>query len=77
VQQKAEQTTTSRLDVIVNGEACRTAARTVAELVEEHGYSGRRIATAVNGEFVASSARDALQLAAGDRIEIVAPRQGG
>ena len=34
-------------------------------------------ATAVNGEFVARHARAATQLSAADRVEIVAPRQGG
>ena len=64
-------------DVIVNGETCSTAASTLADLVEELGYGERRIATAVNGQFVAGSARAATAIAAGDSIEIVAPRQGG
>jgi sulfur carrier protein len=35
------------------------------------------VATAVNEAFVPSSARGALELGAGDRVEIVAPQQGG
>ena len=77
MQQKVEQETGSGLEVFVNGEACRTGARTLAALVGELGYAGRRIATAVNGEFIASAAREEMQLAPGDRVEIVAPRQGG
>ena len=64
-------------EVIVNGETCSTAASTLADLIEELGYGERRIATAVNGQFVAGSARAATTIAAGDSIEIVAPRQGG
>lgn len=64
-------------EVIVNGETCSTAASTLADLIEELGYGERRIATAVNGQFVAGSARSATAIAAGDSIEIVAPRQGG
>lgn len=64
-------------EVIVNGETCSTAASTLADLIEELGYGERRIATAVNGQFVAGSARAATAIAAGDSIEIVAPRQGG
>ena len=64
-------------DVVVNGETCSTAASTLADLIEELGYGDRRIATAVNGQFVAGTARAATAIAAGDSIEIVAPRQGG
>ena len=36
-----------------------------------------KIATAVNEAFVPASLRDQTNLADGDRVEIVAPRQGG
>jgi thiamine biosynthesis protein ThiS len=39
--------------------------------------AGRKIATAVNGRFVAAAARPRTELADGDRIEVVAPMQGG
>lgn len=65
------------LCVLVNGEVRRTSARTLAELVAEAGFVAARIATAVNGDFVAERARSARRLAEGDRVEIVAPRQGG
>ena len=64
-------------EVIVNGETCSTAASTLGDLIEELGYGERRIATAVNGQFVAGSSRAATAIAAGDSVEIVAPRQGG
>lgn len=67
----------SRLNVFINGEPLATDARSLAELVVEAGYAGTRVATAVNGDFVPERARADRQLAAGDRIEIVSPRQGG
>jgi len=67
----------TRVRVIVNGEATGTDARTLAELIAELGFAETQVATAVNGDFVPRSARAATALAPGDRIEIVAPRQGG
>lgn len=66
-----------RIAVLVNGEATETTARTLAELVTEHGFSEGAVATARNGDFVARQSRAASVLTPGDHIEIVAPRQGG
>lgn len=63
--------------VVVNGERRETTAPTLDDLLSELGYAGRKIATARNGEFVPEAARAATALVSGDRIEIVAPRQGG
>ena len=63
--------------ITVNGAQVTSTASTLAQLLAELGYGESRIATAVNGEFVAAERRHATPLAAGDQIEIVAPRQGG
>lgn len=63
--------------VTVNGEICDTTAVTLDRLLSDLGYGGRKIATARNGEFVPEAQRATTELASGDRIEIVAPRQGG
>jgi sulfur carrier protein len=63
--------------IVVNGEATETGAATLAELVAALGYTEGEVATARNGDFVPKSARAETKLAAGDSIEIVAPRQGG
>jgi sulfur carrier protein len=63
--------------IFLNGERIRTEVRTVAELVAGQGFEATAVATAVNGAFVPREARAATQLASGDRVEIVAPRQGG
>jgi len=67
----------TQLRIIVNGEATGTDARTLAELIAELGFAETQVATAVNGDFVPRAARAATLLAPDDRIEIVAPRQGG
>jgi len=54
-----------------------TRAATLAELVAEQNLAGLKVATAHNGAFVPERARAGTPLAAGDRIEIVSPRQGG
>jgi sulfur carrier protein len=63
--------------ILLNGEPVETEVRTLAELVTGQGFAGTAVATAVNGAFVPREARAATQLAAGDKVEIVAPRQGG
>lgn len=65
------------LALYVNGEPRRTSSQTLAGLIEESGYAAAKVATAVNGDFVPARARSTTELRAGDRIEIVAPRQGG
>lgn len=64
------------MKIIVNGAAQEVGAATLAEALVELGYAGARVATALNGDFVPAAARDRA-LAAGDQLEILAPRQGG
>ena len=64
------------MKIVVNGEAREVRAETLADLLTECGYSGR-VATAVNESFVPSGLRGDHILIDGDRIEIVAPMQGG
>jgi sulfur carrier protein len=52
-------------------------APTLALALSALGYGGKKIATAVNGRFVAAKARPTVKLAEGDKIEVVAPMQGG
>ncbi len=65
------------IEIHINGEPHRGMAMTLAALIDEIGYKGERVATAVNGDFVPSSQRGNHRLQDGDRVEIVAPRQGG
>lgn len=74
-------TTTSapqtRLQLVVNGEPAEVASATLAGLLDEMGFSGLKVATAVNGDFVSERRRHETRLSAGDKVEVVAPRQGG
>jgi len=62
---------------LLNGEPFATDARNLDELCARLGFAEAKIATAVNGSFVAAAERGVTQLAEADAIEIVAPRQGG
>jgi|GEM_PF-271953 len=65
------------LELQVNGEARTVNCHTLGALLASLGYGETRIATAVNGVFVAAPERASCNLSNGDRVEIVAPRQGG
>lgn len=65
------------MKITVNGIAREVTAATLAAILEELGYGNERVATAVNEMFVPSENREAQALTEGDRIEILAPRQGG
>jgi sulfur carrier protein len=65
------------IEVIVNGRKSATSAGTLAELLDEHAFSDAKVATALNGHFVAETRRATTALEAGDRVEIVSARQGG
>jgi sulfur carrier protein len=61
----------------VNGAAVASAAGTLAALIDEQGFAGSKVATAVNGNFVPVHRRAETPLADGDRFEILSARQGG
>jgi sulfur carrier protein len=65
------------LQILLNGEALATDAKTLGELCATLGFAEAKIATAVNGSFVPAASRGAMRLAEADEVEIVAPRQGG
>ncbi|MEZ5842727.1 MAG: sulfur carrier protein ThiS [Hyphomicrobiaceae bacterium] len=65
------------LALVVNGEPRLLAVDTVDEALDVLGYGGQKVATALNGEFVPAARRGSVRIAAGDRLEVVAPRQGG
>jgi sulfur carrier protein len=63
--------------IFVNGDQREIEPENLAVALNALGYGGKKIATAVNGRFVAAAARPALKLTEGDKIEVVAPMQGG
>ena len=65
------------MNIIVNGEAVESDATTLAALLEDLGKGQAKVATSVNEGFVPKALRANHDLQDGDRVEIVAPRQGG
>ena len=63
--------------LVVNGEPQEVPAATLADALPSLDLAEAKVATALNGEFVPARARAATLVKDGDRIEIVAPRQGG
>jgi sulfur carrier protein len=65
------------MKILVNGAWRETQRRELAGALEELGYGGSVVSTALNGEFIAAALRAGTVLAEGDRVEVLAPMQGG
>ena len=74
------------MKIIVNGAwheltctagVARAAEPTLEKVLAELGFGDSVVATAVNGEFVAAGAREGIAVREGDRVEVLAPMQGG
>ena len=63
--------------VFLNGESREVQSNTLDGAMAELGFGDTVVATAVNGDFVASANRASTQLNEGDRLEVLAPMQGG
>lgn len=63
--------------ILVNGAWHDTNAANVEAALKELGYGDSVVATALNGEFVSTPSRAAARLSEGDRLEVLAPMQGG
>ena len=65
-------------DFILNGERRGLAAATsVAQLLDEMGYAGKRVAVEKNGQIVPRSRHAETRVEQDDRIEIVVAVGGG
>lgn len=65
------------MKVRVNGETREVRATNLAALIAELDYGEALVATARNQTFVRGKDRVQTQIAEGDEIEILTPRQGG
>jgi sulfur carrier protein len=63
--------------ILVNGVWREVGATLLSAALEDLGYAEAVVSTAVNGEFVPVAARPVTTLAPGDRVEVLAPMQGG
>lgn len=65
------------MQIVLNGKPREVAGQRLDRVLAELGYHEAKVATAVNGAFVARGLRGETTLAAGDRVEVIAPMQGG
>ncbi|KIC13629.1 sulfur carrier protein ThiS [Leisingera sp. ANG-Vp] len=65
------------MKIIVNAKPHEVAGATLEAALQELGFTSPAVATALNGAFVARGKRGDVQLAEGDRLEVLAPMQGG
>ena len=65
------------MHITVNAKAHEVSAETLDAALVELGSISPAIATALNGQFVPASARSVTVLNIGDRLEVLAPMQGG
>lgn len=63
--------------LIVNGERREVGASRIPALLDELGYEDGFLAVAVNREVVRRVRWGEVELAEGDAVEVVTPRQGG
>ncbi|HVC30135.1 MAG TPA: sulfur carrier protein ThiS [Steroidobacteraceae bacterium] len=63
--------------ILINGDSREIGAADLSGALAELGYGSAVVATAVNGEFVPAAQRQAARLTEGDRVEVLAPMQGG
>ena len=65
------------MKIQLNGVETDITDPNLAAALQELGYGGAAVATAVNETFVPAIRRTTHILANGDRVEVVAPKQGG
>ena len=65
------------MKITLNGLEREITESGLDQALRELSYCDGAIATAVNGEFIPKTQRLDIVLSEGDRIEVVAPMQGG
>lgn len=65
------------MKITVNGDPCEVTSDNLNAALAELGYDAGRVATALNEAFIPVTARDGHPLSPGDRLEVLAPMQGG
>lgn len=65
------------MNIVLNGEQKDVDAENVADVLNELGFGGATVATALNETFVPVGLRETTNLKEGDRLEVLAPMQGG
>ena len=63
--------------IILNGNDAVVESDRLDQILDELGYAGAVVATALNEDFVPRDKRPETMVQDGDRLEVVAPLQGG
>ena len=74
---KAAISSTQEIQITLNGEDLSLPAQTLAQLLQQRGWAGKRLAVERNGAIVPKSQHASTALATGDRLEIVIAVGGG
>ena len=62
---------------MINGKNKNIISVNLTFALDELGYKGKKLATALNGKFVSVQSRDHTNLKEGDKLEVLTPQQGG
>lgn len=65
------------MNIMINGKNKNIISVNLTFALDELGYKGKKLATALNGEFVSVQSRDNTNLKEGDKLEVLSPQQGG
>lgn len=65
------------MKIYVNGVQTLVESNALEVVLVKLGYQGVTVATAINGDFVPLSQRKNSNIQEGDKLEILAPMQGG
>ncbi|MEP2530746.1 sulfur carrier protein ThiS [Shimia sp.] len=65
------------MKIIVNAVPHEVTSRIMSVALSELGFTSNAMATALNGRFIPNMARETTALTEGDKLEILAPMQGG
>lgn len=65
------------MKIIVNAHPHEITGAILSAALTELGFTSGAMATALNGQFIPAEARARTVLSEGDRLEVLAPMQGG
>lgn len=65
------------MNIYVNGVQTLVESNSLERVLVQLGYQDVTVATAINGDFVPLSQRKNSSIKDGDKLEILAPMQGG
>ncbi|MCK5385263.1 MAG: sulfur carrier protein ThiS [Alphaproteobacteria bacterium] len=79
MQKKRTKTKAKTITITLNGDVikCDGSGMSVTALLEREGLAKKKVAVAINGQFIPRSAYDEHTVKDEDEIDIVAPMQGG